>query len=138
MKTNSRSIFFDLIKVAFILIVIGACLGSIYVSDRTIENKIILAGFFIMLGIIANEISKLSNLNTLTSEIHAKTLMQLILTGKKQGVKEDVGKIFEEIEENEIKSQDFHRRMFGDFDLMAYFGMIVLILIVAYITTLII
>ena len=91
-----------------------------------------------MLGIIANEISKLSNLNTLTSEIHAKTLMQLILTGKKQGVKEDVGKIFEEIEENEIKSQDFHRRMFGDFDLMAYFGMIVLILIVAYITTLII
>lgn len=113
MKTNSRSIFFELIKVAFILLVIGACLGSIYVSDRTIENKIILAGFFIMLGIIANEISKLSNLNTLTSEIHAKTLMQLILTGKKQGVKEDVGKIFEEIEENEIKSQDFHRRMFG-------------------------
>ncbi len=138
MKTNSRSIFFELIKVAFILIVIGACLGSIYVSDRTIENKIILAGFFIMLGIIANEFSKLSNLNTLTSEIHAKTLMQLILTGKKQGVKEDVGKIFEEIEENEIKSQDFYRRMFGDFDLMAYFGMIVLILIVAYITTLII
>ena len=138
MKTNSRSIFFELIKVAFILIVIGACLGSIYVSDRTIENKIILAGFFIILGIIANEISKLSNLNTLTSEIHAKTLMQLILTGKKQGVKEDVGKIFEEIEENEIKSQDFYRRMFGDFDLMAYFGMIVLILIVAYITTLII
>ncbi len=138
MKTNSRSIFFELIKVAFILIVIGACLGSIYVSDRTIENKIILAGFFIMLGIIANEISKLSNLNTLTSEIHAKTLMQLILTGKKQGVKEDVGKIFEEIEENEIKSQDFYRRMFGDFDLMAYFGMIVLILIIAYITTLII
>ena len=84
-------------------------LGALIEIDWRIEVKIILGGFFLALCLIANEVSRVFNLNNILSEIHAKTLMQLMLMGKKQGVKEDINDLWDDIREEEKKKLDFQR-----------------------------
>jgi hypothetical protein len=138
MKSDSRKIFFEILKIGFVLIVIGAVLGALYEINWKIEFKIIFGGLFIMLGLIANEISRLFNINSLLSDIHAKTLMQLILIGKKQGVKEDVNDIWETIIEDEKKKLDFQREYGGDVDAKILIGAIIAVVVFALGTVIII
>jgi hypothetical protein len=126
MKKNTNSVY-ELIKVIFIIVVLGASLGAIYASDLKPELKIIFAGFFVMLTIIANEISRVFNINFLISELQGKILLQLALMGKKQGVKEDLSKIWDEMEDAEIKKINFQKKLTGNIDLIIY---IILILAV--------
>lgn len=126
MKKNTN-IVYELIKVIFIIVVLGASLGAIYASDLKPELKIIFAGFFVMLTIIANEISRVFNINFLISELQGKILLQLALMGKKQGVKEDLSKIWDEMEDAEIKKINFQKKLTGNIDLIIY---IILILAV--------
>lgn len=126
MKKNTN-IVYELIKVIFIIVVLGASLGAIYASDLKPELKIIFSGFFVMLTIIANEISRVFNINFLISELQGKILLQLALMGKKQGVKEDLSKIWDEMEDAEIKKINFQKKLTGNIDLLIY---IILILAV--------
>ena len=126
MKKNTN-IVYELIKVIFIIVVLGASLGAIYASDLKPELKIIFSGFFVMLTIIANEISRVFNINFLISELQGKILLQLALMGKKQGVKEDLSKIWDEMEDAEIKKINFQKKLTGNIDLIIY---IILILAV--------
>ena len=126
MKKNTN-IVYELIKVIFIIVVVGASLGAIYASDLKLELKIIFSGFFVMLTIIANEISRVFNINFLISELQGKILLQLALMGKKQGVKEDLSKIWDEMEDAEIKKINFQKKLTGNIDLLIY---IILILAV--------
>ena len=73
MKADDRKIIFEFIKVGFILIVIGAVIGALYEVNWKIETKIILGGFFIMLAIVANEVSRIFHLTDLLSAVHSKT-----------------------------------------------------------------
>lgn len=126
MKKNTN-IVYELIKVIFIIVVLGASLGAIYASDLKPELKIIFSGFFVMLTIIANEISRVFNINFLISELQGKILLQLALMGKKQGVKEDLSKIWDEMEDTEIRKINFQKKLTGNIDLIIY---IILILAV--------
>ena len=126
MKKNTN-IVYELIKVIFIIVVVGASLGAIYASDLKLELKIIFSGFFVMLTIIANEISRVFNINFLISELQGKILLQLALMGKKQGVKEDLSKIWDEMEDAENKKINFQKKLTGNIDLLIY---IILILAV--------
>ena len=114
MNSDGRKIVWEFIKLGFVLILIGAVLGALVEIDWRIEVKIILGGFFLALCLIANEVSRVFNLNNILSEIHAKTLMQLMLMGKKQGVKEDINDLWDDIREEEKKkirlSKKTHRR----------------------------
>lgn len=126
MKKNTN-IVYELIKVIFIIVVLGASLGAIYASDLKPELKIIFSGFFVILTIIANEISRVFNINFLISELQGKILLQLALMGKKQGVKEDLSKIWDEMEDTEIRKINFQKKLTGNIDLIIY---IILILAV--------
>ena len=134
MRTDNQKIFYEFIKIAFIVIVLGGVLGALYEINWRLETKIITGGFFILLAIVANEISRNFNINDHLSEIHSKTLLQLILMGKKQGVKEDVGKVWDDIVNNEKKKLDFQRQLTGNIDAKMYIGFIIAIIIVAFIT----
>ena len=134
MKADDRKIIFEFIKVGFILIVIGAVIGALYEVNWKIETKIILGGFFIMLAIVANEVSRIFHLTDLLSAVHSKTLLQLILMGKKQGVKEKVADVWDEILVAEKKKLDFERQLTGNIDAKVYVGFIIIIAVIAVVT----
>ena len=138
MKTDNKKIFFEFLKLGFVIILIGAVFGALIEIDWKIETKIIFGGFFLMLGLIANEVSRVFNLNDHLSEIHIKTFMQLVLMGKKQGVKEKVGDLWEDILDDEKKKLEFQRKLIGDIDLKFSIGIIIAIAVVAIITVIII
>ena len=133
MKKNTN-IVYELIKVIFIIVVVGASLGAIYASDLKLELKIIFSGFFVMLTIIANEISRVFNINFLISELQGKILLQLALMGKKQGVKEDLSKIWDEMEDAEIKKINFQKKLTGNIDLIIYIILILAVIGVGILT----
>jgi len=133
MKKNTN-IVYELIKVIFIIVVLGASLGAIYASDLKPELKIIFSGFFVMLTIIANEISRVFNINFLISELQGKILLQLALMGKKQGVKEDLSKIWDEMEDAEIKKINFQKKLTGNIDLIIYIILILAVIGVGILT----
>ena len=138
MNSDGRKIVWEFIKLGFVLILIGAVLGALIEIDWRIEVKIILGGFFLALCLIANEVSRVFNLNNILSEIHAKTLMQLMLMGKKQGVKEDINDLWDDIREEEKKKLDFQRKLIGDIDIKFSIGIIIAIAVISIITVIII
>ncbi len=138
MNSDGRKIVWEFIKLGFVLILIGAVLGALIEIDWRIEVKIIIVGFFLALCLIANEVSRVFNLNYILSEIHAKTLMQLILMGKKQGVKEDIADLWDEISEDQKKKLDFQRKLTGDIDIKLSIGIIIAIAVISIITVIII
>jgi hypothetical protein len=133
MKKNTN-IVYELIKVIFIIVVVGASLGAIYASDLKLELKIIFSGFFVMLTIIANEISRVFNINFLISELQGRILLQLTLMGKKQGVKEDQSKIWDEMEDAEIRKINFQKKLTGNLDLIIYIILILAVIGVGILT----
>jgi len=133
MKKNTN-IVYELIKVIFIIVVLGASLGAIYASDLKSELKIIFSGFFVMLTIIANEISRVFNINFLISELQGKILLQLALMGKKQGIKEDLSKIWDEMEDAEIRKINFQKKLTGNIDLIIYIILILAVIGVGILT----
>jgi len=133
MKKNTN-IVYELIKVIFIIVVLGASLGAIYASDFNSELKIIFSGFFVMLTIIANEISRVFNINFLISELQGKILLQLALMGKKQGIKEDLSKIWDEMEDAEIRKINFQKKLTGNIDLIIYIILILAVIGVGILT----
>ena len=134
MEDNNKKIFFEFIILGFLIVLLGSVFGALYEIDWKIETKIIFGGFFIMLIIIANELSKISKISDTLSEFHIKTYMQLILIGKKQGVKENVEEVWEELLEKEKKKLKFERLLTGDITSKIYFGCIIGILVVAVVT----
>lgn len=130
MKDNNKKIFFEFIILGFSIVFLGSVFGALFEIDWKIETKIIFGGFFIMLIVIANELSKISKISDTLNEFHIKTYMQLILIGKKQGVKENI----EELLEKEKKRLKFERLLTGDTTSKIYFGCIVGILAVAVVT----
>ena len=134
MKNENKKIIYELIKLVFVIIVIGAVFGALYEIKWKIELKIIFGGFFIMLGLIANEVSRVFNINDHLSEIHSKTLLQLILMGKKQGVKEDLADTWDKIENDTKKKLDFESMLIGNTDSKIYFGFIIAIVAIAFVT----
>ena len=133
MKKNTN-IVYELIKVIFIIVVVGASLGAIYASDLKLELKIIFSGFFVMLTIIANEISRVFNINFLISELQGRILLQLTLMGKKQGVKEDQSKIWDEMEDAGIRKNNFQKKLTGNLDLIIYIILILAVIGVGILT----
>lgn len=134
MEDNNKKIFFEFIILGFLIVLLGSVFGALYEIDWKIETKIIFGGFFIMLIIIANELSKISKISDTLNEFHAKTYIQLILIGKKQGVKENVEEVWEELLEKEKKKLKFERLLTGDITSKIYFGCIIGILAVAVVT----
>ena len=138
MKSDARKAVYELIKISFILIILGITLGAIYASSYLIHTKIIFGGFFIMLFLIANEVARIFNANDTMMEVHMKTLLQLMLIAKKQGVKEDLAKVYDDMIDNEKGKIDFERKLTGDIDLIFYIGYIIFVVGIGYLTTLVI
>ena len=138
MKSDNRKVAWEFFKAGFVVILLGAVFGALYEIDWKIETKIIIGGIFIMLALVANEVSRVFNLNDHVSELHMKILLQLILMGKKQGVKEKVAEVYDEIVEDEKKKKDFRRKLTGDIDLKVSIGFVIAIAAVGLITVIII
>ena len=143
MKKNGISIIvYELIKLTFIIVLIGVTLGAIYDAYWPLHNKIIFSGFFIILCIIANEISRIFNHNDANSKFLTlsifKITTQLELIGKKNGVKESsdeiVNKEYERIEDK----INFERKLSGYSEDKIYIILIVAILFIAYLTSILI
>jgi hypothetical protein len=138
MKSDNRKIGWEFFKAGLIVVLLGAVLGALYEIDWKIETKIIIGGIFFMIALVANEVSRVFNLNDHVSELHMKILLQLILMGKKQGVKEKVAEVYDEIVEDEKKKLDFQRKLTGDIDLKVSIGFVIAIAVVGLITVIII
>lgn len=137
MKTDNRNAIIDLIRILIILITIGAALGALYKADWKIEHKIIVFSFIFLLGLIANEITRIFNGSMKSLDTLMLIFIQLRLIGKKQGVKEDAGKIKEELETGMKKKMEFERKAF-DFEFLIIIVAIAVVFGSAYITTILI
>ena len=137
MKTDNRNAIIDLIRILIILITIGAALGALYKADWKIEHKIIVFSFIFLLGLIANEITRVFNGSMKSLDTLMLIFIQLRLSGKKQGVKEDAGKIKEELETGMKKKMEFERKAF-DFEFLIIIVAIAVVFGSAYITTILI
>tara|TARA_R110002020_G_C15679544_1_gene718698 strand:- start:23 stop:436 length:414 start_codon:yes stop_codon:yes gene_type:complete len=137
MKTDNRNAIIDLIRILIILITIGAALGALYKADWKIEHKIIVFSFIFLLGLIANEITRVFNGSMKSLDTLMLIFIQLRLIGKKQGVKEDAGKIKEELETGMKKKMEFERKAF-DFEFLIIIVAIAVVFGSAYITTILI
>lgn len=134
MKSDNKNAAWEFCKAGFVVILLGAVFGALYEIDWKIETKIIIGGIFIMLALIANEVSRVRDLNDVFFELHVKTFLQLVLMGQKQGVKEKVADVYEEIVENKKKQLDFEKKLTGDITLKVFFGFVIAVAIVGLIT----
>ena len=137
MKTDNRNAIIDLIKILTILITIGAALGALYKAEWKIEHKIIIFSFIFLLGLISNETTRIFHGNMKSLDTLMLIFIQLRLIGKKQGVKEDAGKIKEELETGMKKKMEFERKAF-DFEFLIIIVAIAVVFGSAYITTILI
>jgi|MDTB01.2.fsa_nt_gb hypothetical protein len=134
---NNRNLVFDIVRGLVIITVIGATLGALYEAPWNLFIKIIIFGLIFILGLIANEIARVANINMKTLDSLLLIFIQLNLMGEKNGVKQDkASKTLETLEDAELANMKTTRKMFGDFELMYIGFTIVLILVVAYVTTL--
>ena len=138
MKTDKRNALFDLVKILIILITIGAALGALYKADWKIEHKIIVFSFLFLLSLIANETTRIFHGNMKSLDALMLIFIQLNLIGKKQGVKEDAGKIKEELETGTKKNMELGRKLFGDFELLIIVVALAVVFGSAFITTILI
>ena len=61
-------------------------------------------------------------------------MLQLTLMGKKQGVKEDQSKIWDEMEDAEIRKINFQKKLTGNLDLIIYIILILAVIGVGILT----
>ena len=138
MKTDNRNALIDLMRILIILITIGAALGALYKAEWKIEHKIIVFSFIFLLGLIANEITRVFNGSMKSLDTLMLIFIQLNLIGKKQGVKEDAGKIKEELETGMKKTMESERKLFGDFELLTIVVALAIVFGSAFITAILI
>ena len=122
-----------------IIIVVGATLGALYESPWDLYFKVIVFGFIFLLGLILNELSRNGNIGMKSMDALVLIFTQLNLMGKKQGVKQDeASKFIEELEDATVGQMKTQRKLFGDFEIWFIVIIIALVLLSAYITTLLI
>ena len=135
MNSKDRSAIFELLKALIILIVIGITLGALYVSPWQTHTKLIVFGFIFILSLIANEISRVGNINFKSLDALTLIFMQLNLMGKKDGVKRDQAQIeIDKVEEAVQSNINIEKKLLGDFELL-YIGIVIVIVLgSAYLT----
>ena len=138
-QQKDRAAIFDLAQGLMIIIVVGATLGALYESPWDLYFKVIVFGFIFLLGLILNELSRNGNIGMKSMDALVLIFTQLNLMGKKQGVKQDeASKFIEELEDATVGQIKTQRKLFGDFEIWFIFIIIALVLLSAYITTLLI
>jgi hypothetical protein len=138
-QQKDRAAIFDLAQGLMIIIVVGATLGALYESPWDLYFKVIVFGFIFLLGLILNELSRNGNIGMKSMDALVLIFTQLNLMGKKQGVKQDeASKFIEELEDATVGQMKTQRKLFGDFEIWFIVIIIALVLLSAYITTLLI
>ena len=138
-QQKDRAAIFDLAQGLMIIIVVGATLGALYESPWDLYFKVIVFGFIFLLGLILNELSRNGNIGMKSMDALVLIFTQLNLMGKKQGVKQDeASKFIEELEDATVGQMNTQRKLFGDFEIWFIVIIIALVLLSAYITTLLI
>lgn len=138
-QQKDRAAIFDLAQGLITIIVVGATLGALYESPWPLYFKVIIFGFMFLLGLILNELSRNGNIGMKSMDALVLIFTQLNLMGKKQGIKQDeASKFIEELEDATAGQMKTQRKLFGDFEIWFIFIIIALVLLSAYITTLLI
>ena len=135
-KNKNRSGLFDLAKEMLIVATLGISLGALYSSPYPIYSKIIFFAVIFLLVLILNELVRNANINIKALDAFLLIFIQLNLMGKKQGIKEDqASKIKEDLEHSAIRQTEFQRMLAGDFEIRSLLIYLVLICVIAFITT---
>ena len=135
-KQKDRNEFFDLAKALLVVTIIGVALGALYVSPYPIYSKIIFFSVILLLGLILNEIWRNSNIHLRLLDSLMLIYLQLNIMGKKQGIKQDQAeKTFEATQNETAASMQFDRWLRGDSEILSIIIYLILIAIIAFVTT---
>lgn len=135
-KQKDRNAFFDLAKALLVATIIGVALGALYVSPYPIYSKIIFFSVILLLGLILNEISRNTNIHSKSLDSLMLIYLQLNIMGKKQGIKQDQAeKTFEALQNEAAAFMRFDRMLRGDSEILSIIIYLILIAIIAFVTT---